>query len=131
MSRYWDTGEVKARLSRLFKADVGSMKSAKLAGEMIRKHWGQRRGDNSDQQALSILVASANALFDPFLNKNELVTYLRCHQKVHRKYWWRFSIQYAAIDRYHASKWFMEKARYFAQERRQTQFLEALPSNIK
>jgi hypothetical protein len=81
MSEYRDTGQVKARLSGLFKAELGFMKSANLAGEMVTKRRGDCRGDNYDQLALSVLVASAHILVSPFIKRDELLVYLWCHRK--------------------------------------------------
>jgi hypothetical protein len=127
MAHYRDSGEVKSRISQLFKNDLGFTKSANLAGEMVTRHWRDCQGDNYEKHTLSILVASANALFDPIPNENELSVYLWCYQKVHEKRGWFFSIKTSWDDRYKASKWFMEKARHFAQQTGQRESLNTLP----
>jgi hypothetical protein len=114
-------------LSKLFKAELGFMKSANLAGEMVTRRWGESRGDNYDQRALSVLVASASALCDPTLNQSELVTYLWCHQKVHKNLGLFSSVATAMGDRSAAAHWFMQKAKNLAEETRQTEFFKTLP----
>jgi hypothetical protein len=84
--------------------------------------------DNHDQQALSILVASAHALFDPIHNIDGLLTYLWCHQRIHQNLGLLSRVATAANDRYAASRWFMQKARDFAGNTGQTEFLKTVSS---
>jgi hypothetical protein len=109
MSQYWDAGRVKSTLSELFN-ELGYVKSANLAGEMVTRHWGESRGDNYDQRALSVLVTSAMTLYNPFDNENERLTYLWCHQKIHKKRGWFFSIATSRDDISAAFSWYMQKA---------------------
>ncbi len=114
MSKYRDTRKVKARVRRLFRAELGFLKSAKLARKMVIRRWGERRSDNYDQQALSVLIASANALRNPLLNRDELLIYLACHQKANRKIGFFSKVATSGDDRLAASKWFFQKAEDFA-----------------
>jgi hypothetical protein len=121
MSEFRDTGEVRARLSGLFKPELGFIKSANLAGEMVTRHWAESRGDNYEQ-ALSILAASRHALFSPVIT-DELLVYLAGHQMAHQKI--RFfspSVKTSRDDRLAAADWFNQKATDFAQKTGQTQF---------
>ena len=121
MSKFRDTGEVKARLSGLFKPELGSIKSANLAGEMVTRHWAECRGDNYDQQALSILAASRNALFSPIIT-DELLVYLAGHQKAHRKIGFFSGVKTTKDDRLAAADWFKQKATDFGEKTGQTWF---------
>jgi hypothetical protein len=64
VSEFSDSGRVKAILAKLFKEDLGFIKSANLAGEMLKKHWENsiEIGDNSNQKALCILADAASML---------------------------------------------------------------------
>jgi hypothetical protein len=126
MSEYRDAGQVKARLSGLFKAELGFMKSANLAGEMVTKHWSESRGDNCDQKVLSVLITSANALFSPFAKRDEVLAYLWCHQKVHRSIGFFSTVATSDDDRTAAWKWFLQKAEDFAEKTGQAEFLDTL-----
>jgi hypothetical protein len=122
MSKFRDTGEVKARLSGLFKPELGSIKSANLAGEMVTRHWAECRGDNYDQQALSILALSRHALFSPTIT-DELLVYLAGHQLAHRKIrFFSLSVKTSRDDRLAAADWFKQKAMDFEQKTGLTHF---------
>jgi hypothetical protein len=112
-------GESKAEW--LFKPELGFIKSANLAGEMVARHWGECRGDNYDQQALSILAASRHALFSPTIT-DELLVYLAGHQKAHRKIGFLSPIKTSRDDRLAAADWFKRKATDFAEKTGLTQF---------
>jgi hypothetical protein len=124
MSQYGDTGQVKARLSELFKADIGFMKSANLAGEMVTRHWDHSWGDNYDQRALCILVSSAKSLLIHNPNSAENSVYLWCHQKAtSKRSSWFFSIGTTAADVSTAYNWLTQKATSLAEQTGETIFL--------
>jgi hypothetical protein len=125
MSHYWDSGQVKARLANLFKADLGFMKSANLAGQMVTRHWAQSSGNNYDQMTLGILVSSAQSLLDQDPASAESSVYLWCHQKVTSKRGsWFFSIGTTVPEIRAAYNWLMQKATALAEKTGETAFLE-------
>ena len=127
MSKFRDTGEVKRRISILFRDDLGFIKSANLAGQMVTQHWNHSVGDNYDQRALCILAASAGTLLNIHPASNEVMTYLWCHQKVTSKRGsFFFSIGTTDIERRAAHEWFMQKANVFAEQTKQTNYFQTL-----
>jgi hypothetical protein len=127
MSRYWDTGEVKSRLSGLFKAELGFMKSANLAGEMVTRYWNESHGENYDQRALCVLFKASRALLKQDPNSAESAIYLWCHQKAtSQQKRWFFAIRTGPFDVLGAARWFITKATRFAEETGETKFLESL-----
>ena len=88
---------------------------------MVTRHWGECRGDNHDQQALSILAASRNALFSPIIT-DELLVYLAGHQKAHRKIGFFSGVKTTKDDRLAAADWFKQKATDFGEKTGQTWF---------
>ena len=132
MTQYWDEGEVKLRLSNLFKPDLGFIKSANLAGEMATMSWfdvmQQYRDCNYEQKALVCLIAAANSLLQPH-PPNSISVYLWCHQKVMAKRGWFFSIGATAVDKLAACQWLLQKADVFADQTGQSKFLKTLTDN--
>ena len=126
MSKYFDAGEVKARLSKLFEANLGCIKSANLAGEMVTRHWDHSQSDNENQRALSVLVAAATTLHSDFADPNEIAVYLWSHQKATAKRGLFFSIGTAESDKLKAYIWFIHKAEIFAEHTGESVFFETL-----
>ncbi len=57
-----DEGQVKLILCRLFQNDLGFVKSANLAGEMLSRIWSYSEGHNNPQRAICTLIYAATRL---------------------------------------------------------------------
>lgn len=121
VSEYFDSGRVKAILATLFKKELGFIKSANLAGEMVNKHGKYSEGDNDNQKALCVLTDAASMLNAvAFYDSNVGAVYLWCHQKATGKRWPFFSIGTTHSDKLAASIWLMEKAAALATQTNET-----------
>ena len=130
VSEYFNSGRVKAILAKLFKEDLGFIKSANLAGEMLKKHWKHSIGDNKNQKALCILADAASMLNSfAFYDPNVGAVYLWCHQKATGKRGLFFSIGSTKSDKSAASNWLMNKAAAFATQTGETQYFRKLRPN--
>jgi hypothetical protein len=132
VSESFDSGRVKAILAKLFKEDLGFIKSANLAGEMFKKHWEYsiEIGDNENQKALCILADAASMLTaGVFYDPNVGAVYLWCHQKATGKRGLFFSIGTTESDKAAASIWLMKKAAAFATQTGETQYFRKLRPN--
>jgi len=105
-----DKVQVKLIISRVFRSELGSIKSANLAGEMLSKLWSHSEGDNNVQRAICILIYAASNLTRVDPDDNELAIYLWCHQKAVGKRGWFFSVSKKFSDREAASEWMVGKA---------------------
>lgn len=99
-----DKGQVKLILTKLFQNDLGFVKSANLAGEMLSRIWSFSQGDNNVQRAICVLLYAATRLgisaIPPFFSdESEAAVYLWCHQKVvEKRKWWFFSVSDTRAD---------------------------------
>jgi hypothetical protein len=106
-----DSGQVKLILVRLFRNDLGFIKSANLAGEMLSRVWSHSEGDNHVQRAICVLIYAASNLTKFAPDEREVAIYLWCHQKVvGKKSWWFFSVSDTFSEREAASEWLIAKA---------------------
>ena len=103
--------QVKLILSQVFRNELGFIKSANLAGEMLSRVWSYSEGDNNVQRAICILIYAASNLTRILPDESEVAVYLWCHQKVvGKKRWWFFSVSDTFSDREAASEWLIAKA---------------------
>lgn len=124
-----ERGTVKSRLSKLFKSELGFIKSANLAGKMVDKHWMNSHGENVNQKSLSVLVSAASTLKGGIVqDADEISTYLWCHQKVTGKRGMFFAIGTSLQDMMSAHIWYMMKGLTFAKEVGEEAFFTALSS---
>ena len=101
--------QVKLILSQVFRNELGFIKSANLAGEMLSRVWSYSEGDNNVQRAICILIYAASNLTRILPDESEVAVYLWCHQKVVGKKRC-FSVSDTFSDREAASEWLIAKA---------------------
>lgn len=77
MSNYFDTGGVKALLSTLFRSELGFIRSANLAGEMIKIGWNSK-GENLNQRTLAVLLEAASQLNSSYYGYSDVLLYCHC-----------------------------------------------------
>jgi hypothetical protein len=124
-----DKAQVKLILSQVFRSDLGFIKSANLAGEMLSRIWSDSEGDNNVQRAICVLIYAASNLtrFPP--DESEAAVYLWCHQKVvGKKRWSFFSVSDTFSDREAASEWLIGKAAELASQSGEIDYLREFAS---
>jgi hypothetical protein len=104
--------QVKLKLSQLFKPELGFIKSANLAGAIIKYGGSNYRASNENQMVISLLLDAASIL------PREL---LWCHQKATGKKGWLFKVGTSPADYSAAQSWYSKKAEEFAEQIGETQ----------
>lgn len=107
------TGQIKLKLSKLFKSELGFIKSANLAGEIIKlgHGGGDYRASNENQFVLSYLIQATS-----ILKHAPAFELLWCHQKATGNNIWFFKIGTSASDLSSALDWYLKKAKGFAEQ---------------